>query len=217
MELSYMDTMYLQPKHNRVGLLGGTFNPVHNGHISMAYIALYEFLLGEIIFIPLGIPPHKQYENIALAEHRLNMLHLAISGENRFSVDAIEINREGITYTVDTLEALCSAHPNTEYFYIIGADTLYELTTWKNYQRVFALASFICVLRPGINDAAVNQYAYSLSDKFGCRIYLAHDKGPDISSTLIRKLASEGHLYSELLPNSVAKYIRQNRIYIKED
>jgi nicotinate (nicotinamide) nucleotide adenylyltransferase len=216
-EFSYMNTLRLQPKQNRAGLLGGTFNPVHNGHIAMAYIALYEFLLGEIVFIPLGQPPHKQDAHIALAEHRLNMLRLATADENRFSVDALEINRKGMTYTVDTLEALCRLHPNTEYYYIIGADTLYELTAWKNYERVFALAGFICVLRPGVNDAEANRYAYAMNQKYGCRIYLAHDKGPDISSTLIRQLAAQDHLSSGLLPRSVAEYIRQNRVYSKED
>ncbi len=212
-----MDTLCLHPKQNRMGLLGGTFNPVHNGHIAMAYIALYEFLLGHVMFIPLGSPPHKKGESIAPAEQRLSMLRLAIAGESRFTVSDMEIRRKGITYTVDTLEALCRAHPDTEYYYIIGADTLYELTTWKNYQRVFKLVSFICVLRPGLNDNGATQYATALNTRFGCQVYVARDKGPDISSTLIRNMAAQNHTISGLLPKSVAEYIRQNRVYAKED
>jgi nicotinate-nucleotide adenylyltransferase len=212
-EFSYMDPLCLQPKANRVGLLGGTFNPVHNGHISMAYIALYEFLLGEVVFIPLGQPPHKQDEYIAAAEHRLNMLRLATEGESRFSVDTLELNRSGFTYTVDTLEALRRAHPNTEYYYIIGADTLYELMTWKNFERVITLTYFICVLRPGLDDARVRAYAQIMNQKYGDRIHVAQDKGPDISSSLIRRLAADNRLASGLLPDSVAEYIRKNRVY----
>ena len=215
-EFSYMDTLCLQPKLNRVGLLGGTFNPVHNGHISMAYIALYEFSLGEVVFIPLGVPPHKRDENIASASHRLNMLRLATHGENRFSIDTIELERSGYTYTVDTLEALCRAHPQTEYHYIIGADTLYELTGWKNFERVSKLTSFICVLRPGVDDAGARAYAQVLCERYGYRIYVARDKGPDISSSLVRQLAVDNHTSSGLLPDNVAEYIRQHRIYAQE-
>lgn len=216
-EFSSIDTLCLQPKLNRVGLLGGTFNPVHNGHIRMACIALDEFLLGEVVFIPLGIPPHKRDEYVAPAEHRLNMLMLAIQDENRFVVDTIELDREGFTYTVDTLEALCRAHPNTEYHYIIGADTLYELTNWKNFRRVIALTHFICVLRPGVDDVGAHEYAKILSQRYGARIEIARDQGPDISSSLIRRLAADNRLASGLMPESVAEYIRLNGLYRQGD
>jgi nicotinate-nucleotide adenylyltransferase len=216
-EFSYIDKLCLQPKQNRVGLLGGTFNPVHNGHISMAYIALYEFLLGEIVFVPLGQPPHKQDEFIAPSEHRLNMLRLATHDEPRFSVDTIEVNRSGFTYTVDTLESLCRMHPQTEYYYIIGADTLYELMGWKNFERVIALTRFICVMRPGVNEAGVREYSQMLNIKYENRIYVAREKGPDISSSLIRRLEADNRLASGLLPDSVAEYILKNRIYSKGD
>ena len=215
-EFSYFDTLCLQPKVNRVGLLGGTFNPVHNGHISMAYIALYEFLLGEVVFIPLGLPPHKRDEYIVSAKHRFTMLRLATQDENRFSIDTIELERSGYTYTVDTLEALCRAHPQNEYYYVIGADTLYELTSWKNFNHVSTLTSFICVLRPGVDDAGARAYAQMLNDRFGYRIHVARDKGPDISSSLIRQLAADNRLASGLLPDSVEDYIHQHRIYAQE-
>lgn len=215
-EFSYLDTLSLQPKQNRVGLLGGTFNPVHNGHVSMAYIALYEFLLGEVVFVPLGLPPHKKDELIASSDHRLNMLRLATQNENRFTIDTLELERTGFTYTVDTLEALRKAHPNNEYYYIIGADTLYELTGWRRFERVNALTSFICVLRPGVDDAGARSYAQTLNERLGCRIYVARDKGPDISSSLIRQLMADSRLTSGLLPESVAKYIRLHHIYAQE-
>lgn len=215
-EFSQIEPLCLQPKVNCVGLLGGTFNPVHNGHMGMAYIAMYEFLLGSIVFIPLGLPPHKREAYIAPAEHRLNMLRLAIGDERRFSVDTIELDRCGYTYTVDTLEALCRAHPKTEYYYIIGADTLYELTGWKKFERVFALTHFICILRPGVDDKGARAYAQILNEHYRARIHIARDKGPDISSSLIRRLAENNRLVPGLLPESVTEYIRQNRVYTHE-
>lgn len=215
-EFSDMDTLCLQPKANCVGLLGGTFNPVHNGHISMARIALDEFLLGEVVFIPAGNPPHKRNEAIASAEHRINMLELAIRDENRFSVDTLEIHREGLTYTVDTLEALCRTHPNTEYHYIIGADTLYELPSWRNFERVIALTRFICVLRPGITDEGAHLFAESLNQKYGPRIVIAREKGLDISSSLIRRLLSDHRSVHGCIPQAVSDYIRLNHLYLQE-
>ena len=216
-EFSSIDTLCLQPKANRVGLLGGTFNPIHSGHIRMACIALDEFILGEVVFIPTGSPPHKRNEYVAPAEHRLNMLRLAIQDESRFSVDSIEIYREGLTYTVDTLEVLCQEHPNTEYYYIIGADTLYELTGWRNFNRVIALTQFICVLRPGVDDDRVHEYAQMLNQRYGPRIAIAQDKGPDISSSLIRCLIADNRLAAGLMPESVAEYIRLNQLYRQGD
>ncbi|MEM5776001.1 MAG: nicotinate-nucleotide adenylyltransferase, partial [Anaerolineaceae bacterium] len=162
-EFSAIDTVCLHPKANHIGLLGGTFNPVHNGHIRMACIALDEFMLGEVVFIPAGNPPHKRSEAIAPAEHRVNMLRLAIQDESRFSINTLEIDREGLTYTVDTLETLRHLHPGNEYNYIIGADTLYELPGWRNFERVIALTCFICVLRPGVADIGAYEFAQALN------------------------------------------------------
>ena len=216
-EFSYFDSLCLQPKANRVGLLGGTFNPVHTGHIRMACIALEEFLLGEIIFLPLGTPPHKRNEYIAPADHRLAMLRLAIRGEPRFTVSTIEIFREGLTFTVDTLESLCRSNPRAEYYYIIGADTLYEIKSWKKFERVIALTRFICVLRPGVNDDDARAYAQTLNVRYGERIFISQERGPDISSSLIRHLAKNNRIPDGLLPRSVADYIHRNRIYTQGD
>lgn len=201
---------------NRTGILGGTFNPVHNGHIAMAKIALYEFSLGKVVFIPLGLPPHKKEEYIAPAKDRLEMIKLAIQYEERFSVDTIELYREGFTYTVDTLELLTQQNSGTEYYYIIGADTLFELSKWKRFERVVCLTSFICVLRPGQNDEDVKNYAHSLNDIYGCRFFIARDKGPDISSSQIRESSSSGRLTDGLVPAGVKRYIENNGIYCNE-
>jgi nicotinate-nucleotide adenylyltransferase len=205
------------PKQNRIGILGGTFNPIHNGHIAMANIALYEFLLGEVVFLPLGLPPHKNDENIAPPNARLDMIRLAIEGERRFSVNTMELYRSGFTYTVDTLEILTRENRNAEYYYIIGADTLFELNTWKNYKRVIWLTNFICVLRPSQDDKKVRDYADAMNNSFGYKFFVATEKGPDISSSVIRGLAGAGRRYKGLVPEGVARYLECNRVYHKGD
>jgi len=200
-------------KQNRAGILGGTFNPVHNGHLAIAKIALYEFTLGEVIFLPLGLPPHKNNEYIAAPETRLDMIKLAIEDEKRFSVNTMELYREGFTYTVDTLEILTKENKKTDYYYIIGADTLFELKTWKSYERLFSLTSFICVMRPGQDDKEVSEYAEKLNERYGYKFFIARDKGPDISSSNIRELAAKRKLKSGLLPDKVLRYIEKKSLY----
>lgn len=213
-EFSRIDTEFI--KQNRVGLLGGTFNPVHNGHIKMAYIALYEFGLGEVVFLPLGDPPHKRQEFLATAEHRLEMIQLAISGETRFSVSTVETGRKGLTYTVDTLEILTRAQPQTSFYYIIGADTLFELENWKCYERVFFLTDFICIMRPGQDQRRVCEQADRLNSRFGHKIYIADERGPDISSSQIRSQICENKLSDKLVPMAVARYITHHKVYNQE-
>jgi nicotinate-nucleotide adenylyltransferase len=216
-EFSMLENQNMLLRQKRVGLLGGTFNPVHNGHLAMARISMYEFSLGEVVFLPLGLPPHKKDEYIADPESRLDMIKLAIETEKKFSVDPMEIYRSGYTYTVDTLETLTNENKNTDYYYIIGADTLFELRTWKRFERVFCLASFICILRPGQNDDEVKRYADELNGIYGCRIFIAKDKGPDISSSYIRNAAASGMISPGLMPEKVAVYIEKNRVYSNED
>ncbi|MBT3319570.1 MAG: nicotinate-nucleotide adenylyltransferase [Clostridia bacterium] len=204
------------PNRNKIGLLGGTFNPIHNGHIRMASIALCEFLLGEVIFLPTGDPPHKQNSLIAPSRQRIDMIKLAIEDYPSFSVSAIETQRAGTTYTIDTLEALKRSNVKSEYYYIIGADTLFELHTWKNIDKVLSLTNFICILRPGTDDADAKEYAAVLNEKYHHNIYIANDKGPSISSSQIRSLAMRGELRPTLVPDKVASYIAQNRIYSGE-
>jgi nicotinate-nucleotide adenylyltransferase len=212
-EFSGLEKECAMLKANKIGILGGTFNPVHNGHIAIANIAVYEFLLGEVVFLPLGNPPHKRNECIASAEHRLNMLRLASEDEKRFSVNTIELYRDGYTYTVDTLEILARENKNADYYYIIGADTLFELKTWKNFERVFCLTNFICVLRPGQDDSEVREYADALNERYGYKFFVAKEKGPDISSSYIRELAEKRRLKQGLVPDKVARYIEKHQLY----
>lgn len=213
-EYSSFETICLQQKQKRIGILGGSFNPVHNGHISMAYIALYEFMLGEVIFLPLGSPPHKPGENMVPAKQRVEMLKLAVSSESRFSVSTLETERDGLTYTVDTLELIASKS-DADYYYIIGTDTLFELESWNRIDRVMALTSFICILRPGQEKLLITHCADRLNKKYGYKIHLSREYGPDISSSLVRALFAENKLPEGLVPKAVADYIINNQLYQK--
>ena len=215
-EFVRFETECIHSKQNKIGLLGGTFNPIHNGHISMAYIVLYEFLLGKIVFLPSCNPPHKKDELIAPQQLRVDMIRLAIEDEPRFCLSSAEIDRGGITYTVDTLEMLSRTNKDAEYYYIIGADTLFEIESWRNFERVIRLTNFLCVLRPGQDDIKVQQYAASLNGRYGHKIYISDERGLDISSSLIRQLVADGRPYLGLVPSKVACYIEQNHVYFKE-
>ena len=132
-----------------IGLLGGTFNPVHEGHLSIAREALHLFELDAVWFIPCAVPPHKPVHNLASNVHRLAMLQLAIANEPRFRALPIEFDRPGKSYTVDTLRALQALHPGQEFVFIIGADTLPELHTWHKPLELLSLVRIVTLARPG--------------------------------------------------------------------
>lgn len=202
-----------QQYKKRLGILGGTFNPVHLGHINIAMHAREYFSLHRVTLMPLGIPAHKPKEALASAKHRLEMVRLAVSGTPLEAWD-IEIRRPGPTYTVDTLELLGQALGDEyELFYIIGADTLMEIPTWKNILRVFELCTFLVFYRPGQRVEAVMQQTCLLTECYGAKICLAPHTGPDISSTMIKQMAEKGEDLTPWVPEAVSRYIRENGLY----
>ena len=131
-------------------LFGGTFNPPHLGHIELAQRVSEKLNISEVVLLPVGNPPHKKGQNIPSTQHRVNMLKLAVEDKNKFEISLIEVNRKGYTYTIDTLRELLKVYNNVgNLYYLIGADTLEQLTTWKDYQKVFLLCKFVVVLRKG--------------------------------------------------------------------
>lgn len=191
--------------------MGGTFNPVHNAHLAMAHIAMDEFALESVVFIPTGRPPHKQDTYIAPPEHRYNMLLYACE-DLRFSVSRIELDRQGYTYTVDTLAGLRSQYPElTEFFFIIGADTLHAVERWKDSRKVLGMTSFIVFSR-GEGTMKDIETAKRLKD-MGGRIYFAGQAVPDISSTPIRELAKAGQPLTAYVPLGVEEYIMKYGVY----
>jgi nicotinate-nucleotide adenylyltransferase len=142
-------------KRKRIGILGGTFNPIHLGHLLVAQDAMEQVALERVIFIPSATPPHKTADALATERDRSRMIKLAIRGNDRFVVDDIEIRRGGKSYTVDTLVELRRRDPKADFYFIIGADSLRELHQWREAQRVVSLCTFVTVPRPGFKARPV--------------------------------------------------------------
>lgn len=194
----------------RVGIMGGTLDPVHNGHIQMAKAALQYLNLDGVMLLPAGDPPHKA--NPTCKEDRMQMARLAAGGVRGLFPCGIEIYRSGTTYTVDTLTQLHRDNPNTQWFYIIGADTLDVLHTWRNYRQVAQMCSFVVFGRA--NEDVNLRRIRELETDCGAKFIVMPENGPDISSTEIRRRISEGLEFSDLAPTSVCNYIKDRGLYL---
>ncbi|WPF65592.1 MULTISPECIES: nicotinate-nucleotide adenylyltransferase [unclassified Corynebacterium] len=195
----------------RIGVMGGTFDPIHHGHLAAASEAADQCGLDGVVFVPTGQPWQKVDKKVSAAEDRYLMTALATAEDERFSVSRVDIERGGNTYTIDTLRDLRAQFPQAELFFIAGADALSGITSWRNWQEVLSLARFIGVTRPGYEltrDDLPLEYS-----KYGDRITLVQAPGLDISSTQCRRRRQQGRPIRYLVPGAVARYIEQNGLY----
>lgn len=198
----------------RIGILGGSFNPIHNGHLAMARAALRAHRLDRVIFIPAGRPPHK-HDELAPAEDRWRLVQLAIAGDPAFSASDIELRREGKSYTVDTLEAIRAEHPGDELFFILGEDSLTDLPRWREPGRILSLARIVTLNRPG------HRAAIRASDYPGVPPALLEQVERDrvvmpeslIESRRLRAVLARGGSVEGLVPDGVAAYLQERRLY----
>ena len=200
-------------KRKRIGLLGGTFNPIHLGHLLIAQDALEQLALDRVKFIPLATPPHKTVEAMAGERDRIRMINLAIRGNQRFEVDDLEIRRGGKSYSVDTLTELRRRHPQADLFFIIGADSLRELHLWRDAQRVVRLCTFVTVPRPGFESKPVVDRRLDAASRRRLRQHVLKGHACDIASRDIRARVANGRSIRYLVPDAVAEYIRRRRLY----
>jgi len=207
--------MQSYPAAQRIGVLGGSFDPIHTGHLIMAQDAAERLELSEVIFVPASIPPHKQHLQQADSEHRLNMLELAVETDLRFSVSDIELERGGVSYTVDTIRALREVYRNAELFLIVGSDTLADFHTWYNTEELFQLCEVATFLRPGEESVDVIfdkiQQPPATRARLMKNIIEAHRI--EISSTEIRMRVAEGLGIRYLVPSEVEMYIFEHGLY----
>ena len=196
----------------RTGILGGTLDPIHNGHLAIAKAAMAALKLDRVIVMPSGNPPHKPMA--ALAEDRLHMAALATRGVRGLSVSDMEIGSPGHTYTVDTLMRLTMECPGEEWVYILGADALNILDKWREFPRIARLCGFAAVSRPGCDEALTRLRAQALRSAYGAKVELLPVSGPEISSTRIRKMVAAGEDISALVPKAVAEYIARRGLYL---
>ena len=200
----------------RIGILGGTFNPIHTGHLIMAEEVCKNHHLSKIIFIPTYIPPHKYVNDLVDAHHRYQMIKAAISGISKFEVSDLEIVREGKSYTIDTIQEILSHYgEDDEIFLIMGADSLNELELWKNIKKLAQLCHFVIANRPGFKTEASDRLVEIIgSDNILDIERLKVDISPvDISSTNIRKRVNDGVQIKGLVPECVEAYIKEHNLY----
>ncbi len=196
----------------RIGILGGTFNPIHTAHTQAALAVRSQFALQEVLILPSGVPPHKPA--VAGAHHRLAMCHLAADGLEGVRVSDMEVLREGVTYTVDTLRALKARYlAHTVFFYIIGADTLSEIITWKESGEVVKLCEFVALYRPGVSKDMDMLREDFLAQFPEAKLHVAQFDGMNISSSDIRARIAMGLPADGLICPEVQEYIRMNGLY----
>lgn len=203
-------------KNNRkmkIGIMGGTFDPIHYAHLATAEFIRDKYKLDKILFIPSGNPPHKQKNNIGNRYDRYKMVTLATRNNEDFIVSDIEIERNKKTYTIDTLRYLKETYSNVDIYFITGADAICDIESWKDVEENFKLATFIAATRPGISLLRAQEKIENLIKKYSANIISVYVPSLDISSTYIRDQIKEKKSVRYLVPESVEKYIHQNKLY----
>lgn len=213
----------------RIGLLGGTFNPVHLGHLKAAAEALRRAGLDRILFIPSYIPPHKKTAGIASPKDRFAMVELAVAGHPRFVASAVEIAAREKSYSIVTLGKVKAAYPDAWIFFLLGIDAFLEIETWRSYREVLGKCHFIVMSRPGFRlgqaksvlDDPYAGWIYSLRGRMPAgdgllkrfRIFVVPIRALNISSTDIRRRIKQGLPVRRLVPEAVEAYIKKRRLY----
>jgi len=216
-------------RKDRIGVFGGTFNPIHNGHVKAALQVQKTFLLDKVLVIPSYIPPHKGIPNVAPPEHRLQMIKLAVASYPRFIPSSVEIEAKGKSYSILTLKKLRHQFPGTLMFFILGIDAFLEIDTWREYEKVLEQCHFIVISRPGysLHDAKKllgGKYkgrmiqvsgAAELSEMMGLpsKIYLMSIDALDIASKDIRRMVRKGESITGLVAEDVKEYIHRHNLY----
>jgi nicotinate-nucleotide adenylyltransferase len=195
----------------RLGILGGTFNPPHLGHLVCAQEAYLQLGLQRVMLIPARTPPHKPVEDEPGPEHRFELCRLAVDGDQRFAVSDLEMTRPGPSFTVDTLEQLHSQAPDTELFLIVGGDVAAGLPRWREPERVLSLATLAVAKRRGTARASIDAALQELPA--GERTEFFQMPRIGISSTMVRRRVRAGQPIRYLVPDAVARYIEEHRLY----
>lgn len=201
-------------KYNCVGILGGTFNPIHIGHIEVAKNAIKQYSdIEQIIIMPNNLPAYKANKDIADISHRRNMIDIAIENEPYISISMMEVKRGGITYTSDTLEEIKLRNPSMKIYFIIGADSLFSITKWHNYKDVLRLCTLL-VARRSSDYNNMEEYALELIKDCGCGdIRFIYMDEIEVASSEVRKNISDGKMPCEMLPEGLDLYIKKNKLY----
>lgn len=201
----------------KIGIMGGTFNPIHLGHLIISEYIRCNFPLDKVIFIPTGDPPHKNEKDLAQSNDRYNMTEMAIKSNSYFEISPIEINRKGKSYSTETIDILLKENFNNELYFIIGSDTLIDLINWKDIKNIFKKISFIVIGRDKLSDELINKKIEEYRREYNSSIFYISGPQIEISSTMIRDNIKNNKSIKYLVPKEVEEYIKTHKLYIMED
>ena len=197
----------------KIGIMGGTFNPIHFGHLLLAERAYEEYALHEVVFLPSKRPSYKNIKDLASEEDRKEMVEIAIHSKPYFSVSTLEYERNGNTYTYDTMKILHEKYPQYQYYFLIGADSLFQLEQWKYAEELLKDTNFLVATRDGASYEKMEKQIQFLKKKYHAQISLLHMPTIEISSSDIRKRRAAKKSISYLVPKDVEAFISQKRLY----
>ena len=204
----------METRRKKIGIMGGTFDPIHIGHLILGEKTYEQLGLDKILFMPAGNPPHKQNRaGQATDAQRVEMVEKAISGNPHFELSLIEMNDRGFTYTYHTLETLKKQNPDTDYYFIIGADSLYDFSDWKEPARICAACTIVVAVRDHVPVQKLNEQMAYLSEVYHGHFISLNTLNIDISSKMLRSWHQEGRSLRYYVPDAVAEYIDKNHIY----
>ena len=200
---------------HKVGIMGGTFDPIHVGHLILAESAYQQFGLDEVLIMPSGNPPHKKDRTGGpTLDQRIEMVSLAIEDNDHFTLSTEEAHDKGYTYTRATLERLTSENPDTEYYFIMGADSLFYFDTWKDPERIAQLAVLVVATRYHVDEVQLSEAIASVGQKFGATIEKLSTPNMDISSSMIRDWVRQKRSVRYYVPDQVIDYITKVGLYV---
>lgn len=198
---------------SKTGIIGGTFNPIHNGHILLALYCKEKLNLDSVIFIPTYTPPHKSDKELVSEVHRFNMCNIAVESYDDFSVSDIEIKRKGKSYTYETLTSLKEIYPEDTLYFITGADMFLTLEKWKNPEIIFDKAIIAAVPRNSSDSEVLNSHYQTILKPMGAKASILDEPVLSVSSTFIRENIENYDLIKSLIDGNVYEYIVKNNLY----
>lgn len=197
----------------RIGIMGGTFDPVHHAHLALAGKAYEQFSLDEIWMLPNGNPPHKRDTKQADMQCRMEMIRLAIREIPYLKLCDLERSGGEYHYTYETLHQLREQHPDTVFYFIMGADSLFEFDSWRNPEQISRNCILLAAVRDHCEKAKIHERIQELKERYGAEVYLLDTPNMDIASADIRKMLGNGEDISRLVPETVEEYIREKGLY----
>ncbi|MCY6484277.1 nicotinate-nucleotide adenylyltransferase [Clostridium aestuarii] len=198
---------------SKKGIFGGTFDPIHNGHLHVAYESLYKLHLDKVIFMPSGNPPHKTNKKLTDSCIRYNFIKKIIQNEEKFDISDYEINKKGLSYTYETLEFFNKMEPKTKWYFITGADCLMDICLWKNANKILELCEFVVFNRPGYSKEEIIMHKNKVEEKYNKKITFLDIPILEISSTNIRKKVKKGENISYLVPEKLEDLLTKMNLY----